>query len=123
MLTSNIWTKRNLVNSTISTLIDVVQSKGDDPYNNQNPDNQDNVIPLCLLIAFDTYSYNKHNPKFQPDQIRPSIYTIELIYSIDRQLKVVLIFRTIRPFEINNVTYSRKQFPVTVVYSITTYKA
>lgn len=67
MLTSNIWTKRNLVNSTISTLIDVVQSKGDDPYNNQNPDNQDNVMPLCLLIAFNTYSYNKYNPKFQPD--------------------------------------------------------
>lgn len=41
-------------------------------------------MPLCLLIAFNTYSYNKYNPKFQPDQIRPSVYTIELIYSIDR---------------------------------------
>lgn len=80
-------------------------------------------MPLYLLIAFNTYSYNKHNPKFQLDQIGPSVYAIELIYSIDRQLKVVLIFRTIRPFEINNVTYSRKQFPVTIVYSITTYKA
>lgn len=80
-------------------------------------------MPLCLLIAFDTYSYNKHNPEFQPDQIGPSVHAVELVYSIDRQPKVVPIFRTIRPFEINNVTYSRKQFPVTVAYSITTYKA
>lgn len=65
-------------------------------------------MPLCLLIAFNTYSYNKYNPKFQPDQIGPSVYTIELVYSIDRQPKVIPIFRTIRPFEINNVTYSRK---------------
>lgn len=61
MLTKNIQTERSLTNSAISTLINIVQQKGDNLYDVNNTKDFNNVLPLYLLITFDNYDYEHNN--------------------------------------------------------------
>ena len=93
MLTTNLWTKKGLVNGLIGTITDILWDTGQDPSVN---------MPSLLLVCFNEYS----GPGFP-------------LY----KSKVIPIFPVTRQFVYKGVPCTRKQFPLRLAYAITVHKS
>jgi ATP-dependent DNA helicase PIF1 len=93
MLTSNLWTKRGLVNRSMGTVFDLSWDPGLDPFS---------TFLTVLLIKFDDYS-GLDFPRLLPG--------------------IILVFPTTHSYNYKGVSCSWTQFPLWLTYTITVHKS
>jgi hypothetical protein len=93
MLTSNLWTKRGLINRSMGTVFDLSWDPGLDPFS---------TFPTVLLIKFNDYS----GPDFPG--LLPGI---------------ILVFPATYLYDYKGISCSWTQFPLWLTYAIIVHKS